>query len=80
MYPIRNIEAKITALLYYGSQKVIYSVRPWREPDSGLKKQKIHGVVLQWESGTKKVSPSDLMKAGLENLFKCPLRGLICLN
>jgi hypothetical protein len=70
LYTIRNIEAKIIVLLYYGSQKVIYFLRPYREPDSGLKKQKIHGVVLQRESGTNKVSPSGLMKAGLER-HKC---------
>ncbi len=48
MYTIRNIEAKITALLYYGSRKVIYFVLPQREPDSGLKKTK-----NTWSSITK---------------------------
>jgi hypothetical protein len=66
MLTVRTIEAKITAFSYFGSQKVINFVRPKREPDSGLKKQKIHEVVLQRESGTKKVSPSELTTAGLK--------------
>jgi hypothetical protein len=40
MHTIRTnvIKAKITAFLYYGSQKLINFVRPKREPDSELKK------------------------------------------
>ena len=50
MYTIRNIEAKIIALLYYGSQKVTYLSGLSEQPDSGLKKTK-----KTWSSITKDI-------------------------
>ncbi len=53
----QTIEAKNYIFVFCESKNNNF-VLSLREPDSGLKKQNIHVVVLQREPGTKKVSPS----------------------